>query len=128
MVQVVKSPGAAADVPATDPAPIPRSVQIASRGIRTDVDAANFFSALTSDIMTEGVKVKTANAACNAMGKLLKIVDMRQRYGNGEQSSHDKPVLRLADPDDESREHDDRRRMLLEELARIDSLAKSATA
>lgn len=101
------------------PAPIPRSVQIASRGIRTDVDAANFFSALTSDIMTEEVKVKTANAACNSMGKLLKVVDMRLKHGSPTEAN-ERPLLRLADPDGDG-EIDFRRKQLLEELAALDA-------
>lgn len=110
---------------ATPGGPPPRSVQIASRGIRTADDGANFQAALIGDIMTGDVKEKTANAACNAMGKLLKIVDMQQRYSNtpGEQP---KPLI-LADPNDTSRAGVEAKRAKLRaELAELDASGQGA--
>ena len=96
--------------------PPPRSTQIASRGIRTADDAANFQAALLGDIMTGAVQVKVANSACNAMGKLLKIVDMKHRYaGEGDSAK----TLKLADPTDERRAVTQRRQDLERELAEL---------
>lgn len=110
---------AVADPPAGD-GETPRSTRIASRGIRTADDAANFQAALLGDIMTGLVQVKVANSACNAMGKLLKIVDMKHRYG-GEPGSDPKP-LKLADPADGERAAvEDRRKELMREVAELDA-------
>jgi hypothetical protein len=100
----------------------PRSVQIASRGIRTDRDAANFQSALLGDLMTGRVKEKTSNAACNVMGKLLKIQDLSQRYAAD--PDHAGRQVVLADPDDSDRkagEIECRRESLRRELAALDA-------
>ena len=100
--------------------PPPRSVQIASRGIRTAEDGANFQAALIGDIMTGDVKEKAANAACNAMGKLLKIVDMQHRYSNAP-GEPPKPLI-LADPNDTSRAGIEAKKAKLKaELAELDA-------
>lgn len=61
----------------------PRSVQIASEGIRNSAQAKGFLSALISDVMTESVSPKKANTACNAMGKLIKVADLERQHGQG---------------------------------------------
>lgn len=105
--------------------PTPRSVQIASRGIRTADDAANFQSALLGDVMTGSVTEKRSNAACNAMGKLLKIVDMKHRYG-GDSRENNKP-LQLADPDDASRAGIEAKKAKLKaELAQLEASGETA--
>lgn len=38
-------------------------------------------SALMSDVIEGRVSAETANAACNAGGKMLKVVEMQYRYG-----------------------------------------------
>jgi len=58
-----------------------RSLAIAERGIRTGCDFANMMSALISDIISGRVTPQVGNAACNAGGKLLKIVEMQHQYG-----------------------------------------------
>lgn len=68
------------------PAEVPRSVSIASSGIRDDQDAAEFLSAVIGDVMTQSVSVRIANTSVNALGKLLKLVDMRHRYGDPEKA------------------------------------------
>lgn len=71
-----KSKRAALVAPAADA----RILSIASRGIRTTMDFANFMSALMSDLVTGKVAPPVGNAACNAGGKLLKVVELQQRY------------------------------------------------
>lgn len=95
----------------------PRSVRLAADGILTADHAANFLSALIGDTMTGAVREKTANSACNAMGKLLKTVDMQHRYGG-----EDKRPLKLADPcAGRPSALDARRAELLKELAALES-------
>lgn len=59
----------------------PRSLALAERGVRTGGDFANMMSALMSDIIAERISPVIANAACNAGGKLLKVVEMQYKYG-----------------------------------------------
>lgn len=74
----------------TDPADFelvkeqPRSLALAERGVKTGADFANMMSALMSDIISERIAPEIANAACNAGGKLLKVVEMQYRYGGKE--------------------------------------------
>lgn len=60
----------------------PRSLKTAERGIRSGADFATFMSSLISDIISRRVTPDVGNAACNAGGKLLKVVEMQYRYGN----------------------------------------------
>lgn len=59
----------------------PASLAISQRGIRTGGDFACLMSALMSDIIGGRVTPQVGNAACNAGGKLLKIVEMQHQYG-----------------------------------------------
>lgn len=59
----------------------PVSLAISERGIRTGGDFASLMSALMSDIIGGRVTPQVGNAACNAGGKLLKIVEMQYQYG-----------------------------------------------
>jgi hypothetical protein len=59
----------------------PRSVGLASEGVHTGTQFAKLMSALMSDIIEEKVTPAVANAACNAGGKLLKVVEMQLKYG-----------------------------------------------
>lgn len=112
----------AVGVPEGDGGEAPRSVGIASRGIRTAGDAANFLSALIGDVMTEAVPTKIANTACNGMGKLLKVVDMQQRYGKPKDGEPEK-MLVLADPTDARRAAEQtEREQLLARLAELDGV------
>lgn len=70
----------------------PRSLSLAERGVKTGADFANMMSALMSDIISERITPVVANAACNAGGKLLKVVEMQYKYG-GKESDR---VLTLA--------------------------------
>lgn len=59
----------------------PRSLAISDVGIRTGTDFARLMSCLMSDIISGRVTPQVGHAACNAGGKLLKIVEMQYRYG-----------------------------------------------
>ena len=51
-------------------------------------------SALMSDLIEGNVKETVGNAACNAAGKLLKVVEMQMKYGTN--SPDGTKVLNLA--------------------------------
>ena len=57
-----------------------RSSTLAKKGLRTSTDFAAVMSALVGDVLNGTIPTQTANAACNAGGKLLKVVEMRHRY------------------------------------------------
>lgn len=44
-------------------------------------------STMIGDIATGRMEPKTANAICNASGKLLKVVEMQHKYGPGGRGS-----------------------------------------
>jgi hypothetical protein len=67
---------------------------VAARGISTGHDFANFMSALMSDLIEGRVTPAIGNAACNAAGKLLKVVELQFRYGT--QVPGGQKVLQLA--------------------------------
>lgn len=67
----------------------PKSFAIASSGVHTASDFANLMSALMSDLIEGKLTPAVGNATCNAAGKLLKIVEMNQRYGKGDGSDRD---------------------------------------
>ncbi len=56
-------------------------MKVAEHGIKTGHDFANFMSALMSDLIEGHVTPNIGNAACNAGGKLLKVVEMEYKYG-----------------------------------------------
>lgn len=74
----------------------PRSLIISERGIRTGADFANVMSALMGDLIAGRVTPQVGNATCNVGGKLLKIVEMQQRYGTAGPGGNPKSLM-LAD-------------------------------
>lgn len=59
----------------------PKSLAIFSAGINTSRDFARGMSALMSDLIGGRLSPQVGNAVVNAGGKLLKVVEMQQRYG-----------------------------------------------
>lgn len=57
-----------------------RSAELARQGVRTGEDFANLMSALMSDVIDGAVSPVVANAAVNAGGKLLKVVQMQMQF------------------------------------------------
>ena len=73
----------------------PESVEIAGKGVKTSKDFARVMSALMGDVLSGTVDPRTANAVCNAGGKLLKMVEMQHKYGRKPSESDDR-VLPLV--------------------------------
>lgn len=62
------------------------------------MDFGNFMSALMSDLIDGRVAPQVGNAACNAGGKLLRIVELQYKYGTvSSPSSPKRKVLQLAE-------------------------------
>ena len=59
----------------------PRSLVLAAAGVKSASDFAQMMSALMSDLLEGRVTPNTGNAVVNAGGKLLKVVEMRLKYG-----------------------------------------------
>lgn len=73
----------------------PRCAAVAD-AIVSSRDFANFMSALVGDIVTGRIGVREANAACNAGGKLLKIVELEHKYGRKVAATQPAAPLSLA--------------------------------
>lgn len=72
-----------------------RSIQVAD-SIATSRDFACFMSMLIGDIVSGRIDPKTANAACNAGGKLLRIVELEHKFGRGRpEAKEDRAFSRL---------------------------------
>jgi hypothetical protein len=63
-----------------------RSLRV-SDTIETSRDFANFMSLLMGDIVSGRIDPRTANAACNAGGKLLRVVELEHKIGRALASS-----------------------------------------
>jgi hypothetical protein len=72
-----------------------RSAAIAASGVRTASDFARLMSAIMSDVISEAMDPRVANAAVNAGGKLLKVVELQQVYGRPDASGA--KILGLAE-------------------------------
>lgn len=64
----------------TESAP-PRCLAVAQEGIQTSPQLARYLSSLMSDVIEGTISPIVANAGVNAAGKLLKTVEMQQKYG-----------------------------------------------
>jgi hypothetical protein len=60
---------------------VPRSVQLSEQGITTSRQFAGVMSALMADLLQGKITPAVGNAVCNAGGKMLKVVEMEQKFG-----------------------------------------------
>ena len=75
-----------------------RSTAIARRGIETGTQFAGLMSALISDVVDGNIPPSVCNAACNAGGKLLKVVEMNLKYGTQNGDSGGRQLFLTGDP------------------------------
>jgi hypothetical protein len=59
----------------------PKCVAIAEGGLSEARDVVGLMGALVSDLVTGRVGPSVGNATVNAVGKLLKVVELQHRYG-----------------------------------------------
>jgi hypothetical protein len=71
----------------------PRSARLSERGVETGAQFASLMSALMSDIISGRVTPAVGNAACNAGGKLLKVVEMQYKYGTQSGNQGERTLL-----------------------------------
>lgn len=62
--------------------PQPRCLQLAQSGIKTSANFSGFMSALMSDLIDGRINANIGNATVNAGGKLLKMLELRLKYGS----------------------------------------------
>jgi len=67
--------------------PVSQCKVIARKGVQTDRDFANLMNAIIGDLAEGSLSTEVGNAMVNAGGKLLKVVEMRLRYGTKEGES-----------------------------------------
>ena len=72
----------------------PRSAAISAAGVKTGEQFAGLMSALMSDVIEGRLTPSVSNAAVNAGGKLLKVVEMQYKYGSTQEDK--RPSLLLA--------------------------------
>jgi hypothetical protein len=60
-----------------------KSLTLAAKGVNSSKDFAALMGAIMSDVLSGSLPPDIANAACNAGGKLLKVIEMQHRYGKG---------------------------------------------
>lgn len=61
--------------------PEPRCLAIAQKGVRSISDFTALMSAIMSDVVEGNITPMVSNATCNAGGKMLKAVEIQQKYG-----------------------------------------------
>jgi len=66
----------------TTPGDSPRCLK-ALENIRTSTDFAKAMGALAADTVAGRISPSVTGAACNAAGKLLRVIEMEHRYGAG---------------------------------------------
>lgn len=62
------------------------------QGIQSCGQLAKGMSLLMADVLAERVSTSVANAVCNGAGKMLKAVEMQQRYGKTKEGTTDKEL------------------------------------
>lgn len=70
-----------------------KTLKCAKHGVRTGTDFANYMSAIMSDLIEGKITPQVANAACNAGGKLLKVVEMQYKYGRKDDNKVEKDLV-----------------------------------
>jgi hypothetical protein len=60
---------------------VSRSLKIARGGLTTGFDTINLLTATITDVLEEGITTNQANVVVNAVGKVLKVVELQFKYG-----------------------------------------------
>lgn len=75
--------------PATKDKTPPRSLVLARAGIRTGYDTINMLMATITDVLEEEITTNQANVVVNSIGKVLKTVELQQKYGKPKRGAAD---------------------------------------
>ena len=74
----------------------PRSLPLFEKGIQTCGQLASAMSVLMADLISERIGTSVGNAVCNAGSKMLKAVEMQQRFGISQPESGRKELRLIA--------------------------------
>jgi hypothetical protein len=74
----------------------PRSLAIFAEGIKTDGDFASAMSVLMGDLIEGTVTPAVGNAVCKAGGNMLKVIELKYKYGHDGNSTRREKTLRLT--------------------------------
>ena len=74
----------------------PRSLILFEKGIQTCGQLASAMSVLMADLISERIGTSVGNAVCNAGSKMLKAVEMQQRFGITQSESGRKELRLIA--------------------------------
>lgn len=92
-----------------------RSAELAERGVTTVSDFCRLFSAMITDTILGDMTPEVTNSASNAAGKLLKAVEMQQKYGVVAPSGGIRDLTLCAETDEKA----ERIRQIEEQLAAL---------
>jgi hypothetical protein len=71
----------------------PRAAALAHARVTTANEFAQLMSSLIGDVLEGNISPVVCNAACNAGGKLLKVVEMQHRYGKPLREGQEKELI-----------------------------------
>jgi len=74
----------------------PRSLAVFETGIQTCGQLASAMSLLMADLISERIGTSVGNAVCNAGSKMLKAVEMQQRFGVTQKDSGRKELSLIS--------------------------------
>jgi hypothetical protein len=63
------------------PSSTSKTFQLAQNGVQTSQEFCDLMSSLMTDVLTGKVDPDVANAACNAGGKVIRLVELQYKYG-----------------------------------------------
>lgn len=75
----------------------PRSLEIFTKGIKTDKDFAAGMSALMGDLIEGSITPAVGNAVCKAGANMLNVIALKYKYGtDGSRSARREKTLSLT--------------------------------
>jgi len=70
-----------------------RSLAIAKGGLRSGFDTINLLTATITDVLEEEITTNQANVVVNAVGKVLKVVELQQKFGKSKADGRDRDLV-----------------------------------
>ncbi len=75
---------------------VARSLEIVKKGVKSSQDMIDVMAALMCDSIEGNITPGTCNAACNAAGKLMKMLELQIRYGTPKAGTNRKELPLLG--------------------------------
>lgn len=84
-------------IPAASKPRVSRSLSIARGGLNTGFDTINLLTATITDVLEEGITTNQANVVVNAVGKVLKVVELQFKYGKPRaEGAHERDLVLIG--------------------------------